>query len=150
MAMPPDGGGPEPPQEPHSRPMEGLPKPPISPRQRELQSRGTGTPAAPEAPDTPAGPPAADVPAGPPAPDDQHGPEDPEHSERSDHEEVDMSATTLARPPVSTAARMLLERSRAGLLQALDARSRGERYVPSHRAALRPAAAVLAVRNRPG
>ena len=61
-----------------------------------------------------------------------------------------MSATTLARPPVSTAARMLLERSRAGLLQACDARSPGERYVTAHLAALRAAAAVLAVRSRPG
>ncbi len=61
-----------------------------------------------------------------------------------------MSATTLARPPVSTAARMLLERSRAGLLQSLDARSPGDRYVTAHLAALRAAAAVLAVRSRPG
>jgi hypothetical protein len=138
MAMPPDGGGPEPPQEPHSQPMEGLPKPPISPRQRELQSRRSGTPAAPDVPNVP---------------DDAEAPTDPhvpEHSERPDPEEVDMSATTLARPPVSSAARMLLERSRTGLLQALDARSPGERYVTSHLAALRAAAAVLAVRNRPG
>lgn len=61
-----------------------------------------------------------------------------------------MSATTLERPPVSTAARMLLERSRAGLLQACTARSPGERYVTAHLAALRAAAAVLAVRSRPG
>jgi SAV_6107-like HEPN len=61
-----------------------------------------------------------------------------------------MSATTLARPPVSTAARMLLERSRAGLLQSCDARLCGERYVTAHLAALRAAAAVLAVRSRPG
>jgi hypothetical protein len=61
-----------------------------------------------------------------------------------------MSATTLARPPVSTAARMLLERSRAGLLQSCDARTPGERYVTAHLAALRAAAAVLAVRSRPG
>ena len=61
-----------------------------------------------------------------------------------------MSATTLARPPVSITARMLLERSRAGLRQSLDARSPGERYVTAHLAALRAAAAVLAVRSRPG
>ena len=61
-----------------------------------------------------------------------------------------MSATTLARPPVSTAARMLLERSAAGLLQSCSARSSGERYVTAHLAALRAAAAVLAVRSRPG
>jgi hypothetical protein len=77
-------------------------------------------------------------------------PQAPEHSERSDPEEAEMSATTLARPPVSTAARMLLERSRAGLLQSLDARSPGERYVTAHLAALRAAAAMLAVRSRPG
>jgi SAV_6107-like HEPN len=73
-----------------------------------------------------------------------------ESSERSHHEEVDMSATTLARPPISTAARMLLDRSRAGLLQACEARTAGERYVTAHLAALRAAAAVLAVRSRPG
>jgi len=61
-----------------------------------------------------------------------------------------MSAMTLTRPPVSTAARMLMERSRAGLLQACAARSPGERYVTAHLAAIRAAAAVLAVRSRPG
>jgi hypothetical protein len=61
-----------------------------------------------------------------------------------------MSATTLARPPVSTAARMLLERSRAGLMQSCAARTSGDRYVTAHLAALRAAAAVLAVRSRPG
>jgi hypothetical protein len=61
-----------------------------------------------------------------------------------------MTAATLSRPPVSTAARMLLERSRAGLLQACAARTPGERYVTSHLAAIRAAAAVLAVRSRPG
>lgn len=60
-----------------------------------------------------------------------------------------MTATTLARPPVSPAARMLLDRSRAGLLQACAARTCGERYVAAHLAALRAAAAVLAVRGRP-
>jgi hypothetical protein len=68
----------------------------------------------------------------------------------ADLEESDMLATTLARPPVSPAARMLLDRSRAGLLQALAARSPGERFVTAHLAALRAAAAVLAVRSRPG
>ena len=77
-------------------------------------------------------------------------PEHSEHPERSDQEEADMSATTLARPPVSTAARMLLDRSRSGLKQACAARSPGERYVTAHLAALRAAAAVLAVRSRPG
>jgi hypothetical protein len=121
--------------------MEGLQKPPISPRQRELQSRSAAAP--PETPQPPDEPQADETQA-------PQAPHVPEHSERSDPEEVDMSATTLARPPVSTAARMLLERSRAGLLQALNARSPGERYVTSHLAALRAAAAVLAVRSRPG
>jgi hypothetical protein len=70
-------------------------------------------------------------------------------TESTDPEEADMTATTLARPPVSTAARMLLDRSRAGLLQACAARTCGERYVAAHLAALRSAAAVLAVRGRP-
>ncbi len=64
-------------------------------------------------------------------------------------EETDMTATTLARPPLSNAAVMLLERSRTGLLQAVAARTCGERYVAAHLAALRTAAAVLAVRGRP-
>ena len=68
----------------------------------------------------------------------------------ADPEETDMTATTLARPPVSSAARMLLERSQAGLLQSLAARTPGERYVTAHLAALRAAAAMLAVRSRPG
>lgn len=63
-------------------------------------------------------------------------------------EEADMTASTLDRPPVSVAARMLLERSRTGLLQACAARSCGERYVAAHLAALRAGAAVLAVRGR--
>jgi HEPN superfamily protein len=152
--------------------MEGLQKPPISPRQRALQAGRTGTPAAAPGSKTPQAQAPDDSPAGdskageskageskagdtqaqdPQAHDPQaHDPQVPEHSERSDPEEVDMSATTLARPPVSTAARMLLERSRAGLLQALNARSPGERYVTAHLAALRAAAAVLAVRSRPG
>lgn len=117
MSMPPDGG-PDPPQEPHSQPMEGVEQSPISPRQRDERDREPGS---------------------------SH-----QSPERSHLEEVDMSATTLARPPISTAARMLLERSRAGLLQACDARSSGERYVTAHLAALRAAAAVLAVRSRPG
>ena len=60
-----------------------------------------------------------------------------------------MTAPTLVRPPVSPAARMLLDRSSAGLLQACAARSAGERYVAAHLSALRAAAAVLAVRGRP-
>src|SRR6187549_424049 len=136
MAMPSDGEGTEPSQEPHSRPMDGLKKPLISPRQRELQAKRSAEDSA-----------AAQAPNEPPPSDE---PSAPEHSERPDSEEVDMSTTTLARPPVSPAARMLLERSRAGLLQSLEARSCGERYVTAHLAALRAAAAVLAVRSRPG
>ena len=59
-----------------------------------------------------------------------------------------MTATTLSRPPVSAAALMLIDRSTAGLLQACAARTPGERYVAAHLAALRAAAAVLAVRGR--
>jgi hypothetical protein len=44
---------------------------------------------------------------------------------------------------------MLLDRSRTGLLQAAAARRAAERYVAAHLAALRAAAAVLAVRGRP-
>jgi hypothetical protein len=68
----------------------------------------------------------------------------------SDFEEENVTATTLPRPSVSPAAQMLLDRSRAGLLQSCVARTRGERYVAAHLAALRAAAAVLAVRGRPG
>jgi hypothetical protein len=60
-----------------------------------------------------------------------------------------MPVPTLIRPPVSPAARMLLDRSSTGLLQACAARSPGERYVAAHLSALRAAAAVLAVRGRP-
>jgi hypothetical protein len=68
----------------------------------------------------------------------------------ADSEEENVTATTLARPSVSPAARMLLDRSRTGLLQSCAARTRGERYVAAHLAALRAAAAILAVRGRPG
>lgn len=59
-----------------------------------------------------------------------------------------MTATTLSRPPVPTAALMLIDRSSAGLLQACAARTAGERYIAAHLAAIRAAAAVLAVRGR--
>jgi hypothetical protein len=92
-------------------------------------------------------------PPDPPDPPDEN-PSTAEHPDPQDvhvdSEESDMTATTLARPPVSTAARMLLERSRAGLLLALEAHSPAERYVAAHLAALRAAAAVLAARSRPG
>jgi len=60
-----------------------------------------------------------------------------------------VTVSTLTRPPVSPAARMLMDRSSSGLLQALTARTPGERYVAAHLSALRAAAAVLAVRGRP-
>ena len=43
----------------------------------------------------------------------------------------------------------LLDRSRESLLEAMTAATAGERYVAAHLAALRSAAAVLAVRGRP-
>jgi hypothetical protein len=59
-------------------------------------------------------------------------------------------ATTMqTRPPVPSSAVLLVERARAGLLQACSARSAAERFVAAHLAALRVAAAVLAVRGRP-
>lgn len=61
-----------------------------------------------------------------------------------------MSVQTTIRPALPVSARILLDRSCAGLMQAYAARSRAERYVASHLAALRAAAAVLAVRGRPG
>src|SRR3954471_5694405 len=61
-----------------------------------------------------------------------------------------VTATTLTRPPLSPAARVLLQRSRAGLFAAAASRSCSERYLAAHMAALRAAAAVLAVRARPG
>lgn len=56
---------------------------------------------------------------------------------------------TMLRPPVPAAAYELLERSRRGLVEAETARTPAERYVAAHLAALRSAAAVLAVRARP-
>ncbi len=61
-----------------------------------------------------------------------------------------MTATTLSRPVSQPAALALLDRSSAGLLQACAARTAAERYVTAHLAALRSAAAVLAVRGRSG
>jgi hypothetical protein len=67
-----------------------------------------------------------------------------------DSEDADVTSTTLTRPPLSPSARVLLERSRAGLLAAAATRTCSERYLAAHMAALRAAAAVLAVRGRPG
>jgi len=67
---------------------------------------------------------------------------------RHDPKGSDMTATTVSRAPVSSTATSLIDRSAAGLLQACAARTAGERYVAAHLAALRSAAAVLAVRGR--
>jgi hypothetical protein len=99
------------------------------------------------------------------APNDPNDPHDPNEQNEPDlpDDEIDlprkgpdMTATTVSRPmtradvaaPVSSAALTLIDRSSAGLLQACAARSAGERYVAAHLAALRSAAAVLAVRGR--
>lgn len=60
-----------------------------------------------------------------------------------------MPTVAVTRPPVPASALLLLDRSRIGLVQACAARSAAERYVGAHLAALRAAAAVLAVRGRP-
>ena len=52
-------------------------------------------------------------------------------------------------PPVPGAALDLLDRAHDGFLAARRATSPGDRYVTAHLAALRAAAAVLAVRGRP-
>lgn len=56
---------------------------------------------------------------------------------------------TTVRAPVPVSAYDLLERAGRGLVEARVARAPGERYVAAHLAALRSAAAVLAVRGRP-
>ena len=77
--------------------------------------------------------------------------QEPETPAADEHpEDPDVTATTLTRPPLSPAARVLLDRSRAGLLHAAAARTCSERYLAAHMAALRAAAAVLAVKGRPG
>jgi len=60
-----------------------------------------------------------------------------------------MPTAVMTHPPVSASALLLLDRARAGLVQACAARSAAERYVAAHLSALRAAAAVLAVRGRP-
>lgn len=59
--------------------------------------------------------------------------------------------TTLARPlpPVTAAAADLVAAARRGLAEAAMAARPAERYVAAHLAALRAAAAILAVRARP-
>jgi len=60
-----------------------------------------------------------------------------------------MTVTVENRTRVTAGSLLLMERSRTGLLRACAARTSAERYVAAHLAALRAAAAVLAVRGRP-
>lgn len=57
--------------------------------------------------------------------------------------------TTRVSAPVPPSAHELLDRAGRGLAQARSSRTPGDRYVAAHLAALRSAAAVLAVRGRP-
>jgi hypothetical protein len=58
-------------------------------------------------------------------------------------------AMMMTRPPVPASAYELVDRAHRGLTEARLARGPGERYAAAHLAALRSAAAVLAVRGRP-
>lgn len=60
-----------------------------------------------------------------------------------------MSVHVLARPGSPSSAVELLDRAREGLRRAEMATEPGPRYVAAHLAALRAAAAVIAVRGRP-
>src|SRR5918912_290618 len=60
-----------------------------------------------------------------------------------------LAAHPARRPPVGSAALELVELARHGLAEAEAAVSPAERYIAAHLAALRAAAAVLAVRARP-
>jgi hypothetical protein len=119
----------------------------------------------PDEPDQPGEAPRADVSHREPAPDtppyenlpdenlpDENPPDEnpPDENPPDEPPEDAVTATTLTRPPLSPAARVLLERSRAGLLAAAASRTCSERYQAAHMSALRAAAAVLAVRGRPG
>ncbi|HYJ74075.1 MAG TPA: SAV_6107 family HEPN domain-containing protein [Kineosporiaceae bacterium] len=101
----------------------------------------------PQEPDRP-DPPRVDASSREPAPD--HPPDPLDENPPDEPPEDPVTAPTLTRPPLSPAARVLLERSRAGLLAAAASRTCSERYQAAHMAALRAAAAVLAVRGRPG
>lgn len=59
------------------------------------------------------------------------------------------TVASTARPRVSPSSVDLVERAHHSLLNAVRATTPGERYVAAHLAALRSAAAVLAVRGRP-
>ena len=60
-----------------------------------------------------------------------------------------MTTTLGVREPLTPAALDLLDRSQGDLVTALRSEQAGERYVHAHLAALRAAAAVVAVRGRP-
>ena len=60
-----------------------------------------------------------------------------------------MSVQVLARPGIPSNAMELLDRARVGLHAAETTPDAGSRYAAAHLAALRAAAAVLAVRGRP-
>jgi len=57
--------------------------------------------------------------------------------------------TIITAPPLTSSSLELIDRAHDSLLEALTASTAGERYVAAHLAALRGAAAVLAVRGRP-
>lgn len=60
-----------------------------------------------------------------------------------------MTRDILRPPGVPGSALELMDRAREGVRQSEEATERGERYVQAHLAALRAAAAILAVRGRP-
>jgi SAV_6107-like HEPN len=104
----------------------------------------------PDEPDQPDEAPRVDVSHREHLPDSPPDENAPDENQPDEPPEDPVTATTLTRPPLSPAARVLLERSRAGLLAAAASRTCSERYQAAHMAALRAAAAVLAVRGRPG
>ncbi len=57
--------------------------------------------------------------------------------------------TTMTHPPLTPSSLELVDRAHDSLFEARTASTAGERYVGAHLAALRAAAAVLAVRGRP-
>ena len=57
--------------------------------------------------------------------------------------------TTITHPPLTASSLELVDRAHDSLVEALTAGVPGDRYVAAHLAALRAAAAVLAVRGRP-
>jgi SAV_6107-like HEPN len=104
----------------------------------------------PDEPDQPDEAPRVDVSHREHLPDSPPDENAPDENQPDEPPEDPVTATTLTRPPLSPAARVLLERSRAGLLAAAASRTCSERYQAAPMSALRAAAAVLAVRGRPG